>query len=792
MSGWLSVGRSAFFYVRFVVQRKDRRRQNAPPEPLIFRLSSNDARATTNMNNVAHDNPNVNTPEFDPQQFSRTMLESALFTQCEGLTGKQLQAKLEEINKDFDPPVDQDFLLELVARYPDKEPEVDPIQLAIASGDVKELFNVAPLLAQLTPVLYGIWIQEIKEKYGKQVNLNHLEHAVKDEQRRIKLKEEGEKKDVADIARDWASTHRDDWAYDIVYDVWRVWNGVYWIEQPKNHLLDKEAVSALQEANTSVSSQSALNCFERLVEADCIRDFTPTPGLINFDNGTLERSTGQLRGYRKEDNLTSCLLYGYNPHGTHPNIDKFLSEVLPDEYARLALMAHGGLALSGDLLMHFFIALIGAPRSGKSTILALLNALCGAIDPHSFAGHSIFSRDLEGKRSRFKWSQRPITCIDELPQEALREEELLKAMSAHSGVEMRGIGKDEHLNNRWKPKLLMATNEQPRYKDTSSAIKERAVFAEITKAKPKQERDAKLLTDKLLPEIGAFAASCLELDKQVLDRGYYPLSAEMKQLIDRIANEGNPLKDFVYACCVLDSETRIATSELHKTYKDYCNEQGYKEKYILASNTMSLALRTMNIGVTGKDHPIRIDGKLQRGLYGIRLRTVDDPDPKPKYEHDESLTYPARMKMYTVSNGKNSDTVDGFNQPVERPENDLYTVYTVKESNLRAEEAPTPCDEGVQGVSNPIERSSEKQLYTPYTPVANEPVERDEHVNGHKNGNNGTVYTSPFRVGQMVRCPTGTYPIKEVFPADQRVSVQINRSQRQNYHYDQIASLEGR
>jgi P4 family phage/plasmid primase-like protien len=673
--------------------------------------------------------------QTDPQQFSRTMLEAALFTQCDGLTGKKLQAKLEEINNGFDTPADQEYLLELVARYPDKEPEINPIELAIASDDVKELFNVAPLLALLTPLEWGIIKQEIKERYGKKVNLNDLAAAVKGEQRRIKLQQEGLTKDVADIARDWASSHRDDWAYDTVYDVWRVWNGAYWIEQPRTHLLDKEAVSALQEANANVSSQSALNLFERLAEADCLRDFTPAPGLINFDNGTLELATGHLRTYQKEDNLTSCLPYGYNPHSTHPNIDTFLSEVLPDEYARLALMAHAGLALSGDMLMHHFIGLIGAPRSGKSTILALINYLCGAIDPFSFAGHSVFSRDLEGKRSRFKWSQRPIACIDELPQEALREEELLKAMSAHSGVEMRGIGRDEHMNNRWKSKLLMATNEQPRYRDTSSAIKERAIFAEITGARPKEKRNAKLFEDKLKPEIGAFAASCLQLAQQVLARGYYPLSAQMKQLIDRIANEANPFKDFLQECCIIREGEKIPTARLHEAYESFCADNRHKR--VMAAKTMSTALRSMGLGVEVKH--IRYEGKLQRGLVGIRLRTPEDPDDfTPTYTDDESLTIPQNVNNV---NRQEQPFVNTSTQPVEPNQGDVLTMLTNENEVYSLRDTSTPCS--VQGRSNPIERVGAKEALTSLTVDANEPAASNGHVNGHKNHSLTGVNTKP-------------------------------------------------
>jgi hypothetical protein len=218
----------------------------------------------------------------------------------------------------------------------DDEQYQDPIEAAIESNDVKEVFKIAPTLARLSGVDYGIAIEQIKEKFGKRVNLNDFKHAVKDEQRRITTEDPYETRDVADIARDWASSHRDTWAFDTAYDVWRSWNGSYWEEQTKKHKLDKEATAALQDADVVMNTQSSLNLFERLAEGGCMREFKSPPGLVNFDNGTLEVTTGRLRDYDKDDNLTYCLPYSYNPYGTHPTIDHFLTEVLPDEYARLA------------------------------------------------------------------------------------------------------------------------------------------------------------------------------------------------------------------------------------------------------------------------------------------------------------------------------------------------------------------------------------------------------------------------------------------------------------------------
>lgn len=706
------------------------------------------------MTSIQQDDSIVNT-DFDPQQLSQTLLESHCFIFAEeGLKGKVLQAKLEELNAGFDPPADTDFLLELVNRYPAPEPEgPTPLQLLqtiIDTGDIEKLYTdetikFLAVLKQLNPISYALNMGQIKETFGKKLNLVDFKRSIAYAQRTIEQADEEAKPDIADIAYTWATEHRQFWGYDTNYNMWRVWNGTYWEEQKQDHELNKHATGAIHDAELSVNSRSGKMLFKEEVEAHCLRTFEPKSGLINFSNGTLELATGQLRPYDKEDSLTYCLPYDYNQAGTHPNIDLFLAEVLPDEYARLALMAHIGLALIGDLLIHAFMGLIGKPRSGKSTILALINAVCGASqqEASSFAGHHLFSRDLEGKRSRYTWSNRLAVCVDELPPEALKEEEILKAMSAHGGVEMRGMFKDEQTNNRWKPKLVFTANERPRYRDNSGAIKERAIFAEIMQARPKEQRDPRLFVKKLLPERDAFAASCIELAQQVLERGYYPFSKEMKRLLDSIANEANPLKDFLREKCIIDGDpgTRESTKAVYDAFVEYCEDNAIDKKYRLAKNTFSLTLHNMHIGIVPKH--IKFDGQLKRGLAGMRLRTIDDGDPiEPTYADDPPLANPKRLTVVNGGIRSISETVNRFEQPVERNEQGRLTVLTVEESN-KCVSNKCVLENGSAADSN-IHTHYNKQYrgespLTPLTVDTNEPVGRDEQVNGLKNAPLTTV-----------------------------------------------------
>jgi phage/plasmid-associated DNA primase len=258
-------------------------------------------------------------------------------------------------------------------------------------------------------------------------------------------------------------------------------------------------------------------------------------------------------------------------------------------------MVHIGLSLMGDRKMHYAGAIIGPPRVGKSTALNLANLTCG-ISEGEYAGKTLFNPDLEGKRTRYMQNKKRIVCIDELPVAALRNEETVKNMMAHSGVEMRGMMRDEELDNRWKPKIFMAMNEKPEYKDTSGAIKERIVPLMVSETRPKDQRDLNLI-DKTKMELGGFASSCIRLAQAALKRGYYPLSGAMKAVINEMEAANNPLKSFIQEKCILDTEGFVFISVLHTQYSAYCEDA---RNIPLAKAKMSNELTQMGKGIIQK------------------------------------------------------------------------------------------------------------------------------------------------------------------------------------------------
>lgn len=426
------------------------------------------------------------------------------------------------------------------------------------------------------------------------------------------------KYDLSDAAALMAEEYIAGLVYDEDTDAWLRWTGTHWQDTGTSKTeLDRMATLAMRSLGLSITGASKLDGTLRLAKVKMKKDLGRRDGVINFANGTLEVKTGGLSPHDPSDGLRYCLFYDYAP-GPHPIIDSYLESSIPDPLARECVRAHIGLALLGDNALHYALVIQGVPRSGKSLMLALIKTMCGAATrdaAYAFAGDSLFSRDTEGKRARYTWNKGLIVCLDEAGTDALRDEDAFKSMSAHSGVEARGINKDESEATTWKPKLVIATNNTPRFKDASGAMAERILPIIMPRHRIEAERDAALL-GKMREEAGAFVATCIASAQAALDRGYYRKSRGMSNVLASWASAGNGLRSFVKEYCVLEAGAKIPISQLFEEYKTRCMEADQKS---LQRENMVTELRDGGMGIGRKK--MRIGGLVVWGLTGIRLMT---------------------------------------------------------------------------------------------------------------------------------------------------------------------------
>lgn len=455
--------------------------------------------------------------------------------------------------------------------------------------------------------------------------------------------------DLLDAAQYWRYYYADGWAYDRAGERWRRWAGTHWESEPEGSTrLDGQAAQVLRELGMRITSGGKIDGVIRLAATQCERDFAPAPGLVNFTNGTLDTATGTLRAHQRDDDLIYCLPYAYEPAASWPTIRAFLAATIPDPLDQQAYAAHVGLALRRDTRLHKAVLLYGPPRSGKSTLLQLANLLAGN-DAAANAGPELFDRETEGLRSRASWNGRRLVTLEELPTEALRSEELVKAMTAHGGVAQRRLHRHEELSNQWSPKLLMATNEPPRYADRTGALTERLLYLHCPNHRPEDQRDIHLL-DKLSAELGGFAAHCLTMAHAVLASGRYPESDTARALRTEIETSGDPIKLFVYDECTLDPTAYTPTEDLYRAYRAFCEKNGHTRPMAKVHFARALLERYRDL----KDERRYVLLERKRCIVGLRFRTdADDGTDGTVQDSTAPVTVPSDAPHSDAENQAN-------------------------------------------------------------------------------------------------------------------------------------------
>lgn len=458
------------------------------------------------------------------------------------------------------------------------------------------------------------------------------------------------KPDLWDAALKLQELFGDDLVFDERYDVLRRWTGTHWQDtESEKSKIELMMIRVFRKLGLSVSSKTKIGDAIHFAKNRLQREFTPREHVVNFKNGTLPLNRqvddegrvtwtlGELSKHNPDDSLVTCLPFDADLSGSHPAIDRFLGETIPDPFALECYKSHVGLALLRDVSMQYSLILKGEPGSGKSVLLLLARLATGATkaDMRNFCNPDIFKDDLEGKRARFRYRDLNLAILDEVPSSVLAGEDTFKIMAAHGGVGARAIGKDEAAENQWLPKLLMSTNNSPRFKDVSGAVARRIIPVICPNAVPEARRDANLI-HKLADEIPAFSVSCVRAAVRVLNTGYYRKSRSQEAVIDEWALTGNSLRRFVRDMCVLEFDAKVPQSDLYTMYCRVLLEDGAKP---LSSESFARELQDMALGVIkdkGRVHSTVKNRELNGSfLKGIRLKTSNDVEGE---DFEEDLT----------------------------------------------------------------------------------------------------------------------------------------------------------
>lgn len=291
-----------------------------------------------------------------------------------------------------------------------------------------------------------------------------------------------------------------------------------------------------------------------------------TNGILHIPSGKLLPPTPMLFS-------VNALDFAHDVHAPEPiQFLRFLDTLWPDEPEPIALLQEWfGYQLTPDTRYQKMLVIVGPPRSGKGTIIRILQRLLGLANvcsPTLTALGQQFGRQVFiGKTAAIfpdaKISGRMDTAA------------IVEALLSISGEDQQTIPR-KNLGDWTGPltvRFTILTNEPPRMDDASGALVSRMLLLPLLETF--LGREDLTLTDRLVTELPGILNWAREGWLRLRARGRFldlPLSDDMR---DDLRELNSPIHAFISEWCDLtDPDARIMRKELFGGYQRWCKEQG--------------------------------------------------------------------------------------------------------------------------------------------------------------------------------------------------------------------------
>jgi putative DNA primase/helicase len=270
--------------------------------------------------------------------------------------------------------------------------------------------------------------------------------------------------------------------------------------------------------------------------------------------------------------VTNALDFEYHAEAAAPeHWQAFLHSLWPGDAESIESLAEMfGYLLTDDTSQQKMFMLVGPPRSGKGTILRVLEALVGhqnRVSPSLASLGSQFGlQPLIGKRVAMISDARLSGRSDQQP--------IVENMLRISGEDALTI--DRKNIAAWSGKLparfVLATNELPAFSDASSALANRFLLFKFDTSFLGREDHG--LTARLLKELPGILLWALDGLDRLRERGFLQRPASADELAQDLLEQTSPVRAFVEERCVLGEHSTCDRDDLFEAWKKWCITQG--------------------------------------------------------------------------------------------------------------------------------------------------------------------------------------------------------------------------
>ena len=345
--------------------------------------------------------------------------------------------------------------------------------------------------------------------------------------------------------------------------------------------------------------------------------------IIAFDNALLDvdellhSGKAKILSHTPQWFSPNCLPHKFDEKAECPGWLSFLHEIFDGDQERIkALQQWFGYNLIADNRQHKIALLIGPPRSGKGTTLAVLSAMLGK---HNISNTSLAS--LGGRFGLEPLVGRLAALIDEGHLGKFSDTSLilerLKSISGGSEqtVDRKGVAALSSVS--LKVRFTIAVNEIPRLSDSSAAMRSRLLV--IPFFNTYEGREDVGLVDRLLVEIPGITNWSLMGLRDLKAKGRFINPTAGEKILRDFVYLSSPVKAFLDECCEISNSARVSRIEIQLAWSQWCSENGHVTG---SSADFGRKLRAM-VPKIGDEYRRDSTGR-DRWYLGLKLNSSDN------------------------------------------------------------------------------------------------------------------------------------------------------------------------
>lgn len=306
---------------------------------------------------------------------------------------------------------------------------------------------------------------------------------------------------------------------------------------------------------------------------------------------------------------------------------KFLDSIWGDDPASIqSLQEWFGYLLTSSKKQQKMLLIVGPPRSGKGTIVAVLQKLLGANNTCSPVLGNLATQfglqDLIGKTVAFFQDAR-LSGRDD----SVKITETLLTLTGDDKHSVQRKFRDS-ADLLMKTRFVFTSNEVPKFGDNSRAVVDRFIMLRMARSFLGSE-DTDLI-DRLTPELPGILLWAIEGWKRIRAQRRFTQPESGNELREMAVSLASPISDFLEECCDLGGNSVTSTADLYAAWKRWCEDRGHAHP-----NTQEVFVRNLR-AARPELLPIRTregghgpNSRRKQGYRGIRLLSMFETDDIP-------------------------------------------------------------------------------------------------------------------------------------------------------------------